>query len=93
MACRRPRPGNDSRELALGLVGRRLAARLFVLAGDAIALARPLAEVDHLAAFAAKRPPLVLGQKRRRLAAARAGDVLYRLQKVSSKGTSDSAVR
>src|SRR3990172_3781984 len=70
------------------VVRRRLAGHR-----DPVALRGPVAEVDHLATLAAERAPPVLRAERRGCPAARAGDGFYRLQKVSSKPTSQSAVR
>src|SRR5436853_4415135 len=92
MARQRAWPGDDPRKLGLAFVGR-VGRRRVVLARHAIALGGPLAEIDQLAALAAERPPPVLRRIGREPAALRAGDLLYRLQNVSSKGTSQSAVR
>ena len=85
--------------VASGLV-RRLGEILLVLAGrlgDAIFLVRPLAQVDHLAAFAAERAERVVGVPLVFFAATRTGNdrrfFLHhdeRLQNVSSNGTSCS---
>src|SRR5690349_4250340 len=83
---------DDPRELGLGRIGR-VVLGLAALPRHAVALRRPRAQVDHLASLAAERTPAILRSERRGLPTARAGNVLYRLQKVSSKATSQSAVR
>src|SRR2546423_4749645 len=72
--------------LTLGRLGR-------LFGGHAVGFACPGAQVDHLAALAAKRTPLVGRCELSRAAAARARYGLHRLQNVSSKATSQSAVR
>ena len=84
LARRRARHRYDSGGLELGSSFSR----------QAVFLRCPLAEVDQPAALAAERPPRVLGRVERLRAATRARNLarLHRLQKVSSKPTSQSAV-
>src|SRR6266403_2220477 len=65
----------------------------FAVLGPVKRTASHAAEVVHLAALAAERPPPVPRAEERRRAAARARQLPYRLQNVSSKPTSQSAMR